>query len=139
MYKLCLMMEILINISAYFGRCFANFALSVCLIIVSAAFVSSGDSYATEYKAGGLFHPMHLRWFDFGSLDGGFSLFPKRIFSISRYRRAFSISSPTVAFSVFLRLSEYLIKSDNLTIISCALEGLISVNELMELRLLNKK
>lgn len=50
MYKLCLMMEILINISTYFGRCFANFALSLCIIMISAAFVNPGDCYATEYK-----------------------------------------------------------------------------------------
>lgn len=31
-----------------------------------------------RYKAGGLFNPMMARWLDFGSLSGGFSLFPKR-------------------------------------------------------------
>ena len=31
-----------------------------------------------RYKAGGLFDPMMARWLDFGSLAGGFSLFPRR-------------------------------------------------------------
>ena len=31
-----------------------------------------------QYKAGGMFHSMWLRWMDFGGLNGGLSLFPKR-------------------------------------------------------------
>ena len=33
---------------------------------------------SAQYKAGGLFHPMMLRWLDLGSLAGGISLYPKR-------------------------------------------------------------
>lgn len=33
---------------------------------------------SAQYKAGGLFHPMILRWLDLGSLSGGLSLYPKR-------------------------------------------------------------
>ena len=33
---------------------------------------------SVQYKAGGIFNPMMLRWLDFGSLGGGFSMFPKR-------------------------------------------------------------
>lgn len=33
---------------------------------------------SAQYKAGGLFNPMMLRWFDLGSLTGGLSFYPKR-------------------------------------------------------------
>ncbi|HEX2924618.1 MAG TPA: hypothetical protein VHS28_11410 [Chloroflexota bacterium] len=34
--------------------------------------------YSNEYKAGGMFSGMWIRWTDFGGLKGGMSLFPKR-------------------------------------------------------------
>ena len=35
-------------------------------------------AYQVEYKAGGIFNPMFVRWMDLGGLTGGLSLFPKR-------------------------------------------------------------
>ena len=35
-------------------------------------------AYQVEYKAGGMFNPMFVRWMDLGGLAGGLSLFPKR-------------------------------------------------------------
>lgn len=35
-------------------------------------------SYSVEHKSGGIFNDMFVRWMDFGGLNGGLSLFPKR-------------------------------------------------------------
>lgn len=35
-------------------------------------------SYSSEYVGGGMFSSMWMRWLDFGGLNGGFSIFPRR-------------------------------------------------------------
>ncbi len=44
----------------------------------SDQFATEFGSCSVEYVPGGMFHSMTMRWCDFGSLSGGFSLFPKR-------------------------------------------------------------
>jgi hypothetical protein len=45
---------------------------------LSQQYMTDAASLSASYQAGGLFHPMVVRWMDFGGLAGGFSLFPKR-------------------------------------------------------------
>ena len=44
----------------------------------SQQFMSEAAAYTREYTSGGKFSNMMMRWFDFGGLKGGFSLFQKR-------------------------------------------------------------
>lgn len=45
---------------------------------LSTQFCMDTAANAAEYKSGGTFHPMWLRWMDFGGLKGGFSIFPRQ-------------------------------------------------------------
>lgn len=45
---------------------------------LSTQYMVDAACSTARYQAGGLFQPMIARWLDFGSLSGGFSLFPKR-------------------------------------------------------------
>ena len=44
----------------------------------SQQFCMDAACYSKEYASGGKFSDMMMRWFDFGGLKGGFSMFPKR-------------------------------------------------------------
>ncbi len=44
----------------------------------SLQYMIDDAAYSTKYEAGGLFHSMIVRWMVYGSLRGGFSLFPRR-------------------------------------------------------------
>lgn len=41
-------------------------------------YATDTGGFAAEYKSGGIFNPMWVRWLDFGSLRGGFSIFPRQ-------------------------------------------------------------
>ena len=41
-------------------------------------YMTDNAAFAAEYKSGGLFSTMGLRWLDYGSLKGGLSLYPRQ-------------------------------------------------------------
>ena len=45
---------------------------------LSMQYMVDSAAFETEYKSGGMFSTMGLRWMDYGSLKGGFSLFSKQ-------------------------------------------------------------
>lgn len=45
---------------------------------LSTQYMVDSAAFETEYKSGGMFSTMGLRWMDYGSLKGGFSLFSKQ-------------------------------------------------------------
>jgi hypothetical protein len=45
---------------------------------LSTQYMTDAAAFAAEYQSGGLFSSMGLRWMDYGSLKGGFSLFARQ-------------------------------------------------------------
>lgn len=45
---------------------------------LSTQYMTDAAAFCAEYQSGGMFHSLGLRWFDYGSLKGGFNFFARR-------------------------------------------------------------